>query len=247
MDTPRARGVEETSAERTVGQEVRCRDAHLAARAFDEQLKCHARHGRAIGRRALHDERRRLALSRQLRELSGPGQDLAAALEPVLGEHTLKGADDWPLHARHGVAPGARAVRRRPPVGNARTADKRHASIDDEELAVRPVVQPMQPVPRHALIALNGAAGVQQPRETGTSQPGAADGVHDNEHADSGPRALRQRVDELVADAAWLEDVALDIHRYLGGANGGQHRRVERHAVGQDVHAVALVNRGLTG
>ena len=48
-------------------------------------------------------------------------------------------------------------------------------------------------------------------------------------------RAFRQGVDELIGDAAGLEDVALHVHRPRRVANGLEHRGIELDAVREDV------------
>src|ERR1051326_116375 len=79
-------GAAESLAERPVRQEVRRRDDDTPTRAFDEELEEHARRGRAIRRRALDDERRRRAAMHVRLEGLRPGQDFAAALQPVFGD-----------------------------------------------------------------------------------------------------------------------------------------------------------------
>ena len=85
---------------------------------------------------------------RQRRPVSRRRQDLAAAFQPVLGEDALQRRHDRPLDARHRVAPRRLAVvRLQPPVGDAGAAGERDAAVDDQQLAVGPVVQAVQPVP----------------------------------------------------------------------------------------------------
>ena len=127
----------------------------------------------------------------------GPGEDLAAALEPVLRRHALQRRDDRSFDARHRVAPRACACRSRldvgirPPVGDAGAADERHASVDDEQLAVRAVVDPRQRVPPQPLVRLDPAPGLAQPAHRPAPQAEAADRVDDDGHVDArcGPRS----------------------------------------------------------
>ena len=95
----------ERAAERAVRQEVRRGDADGLVRAFDQQLERDARRGRAIGRRALDDERRRFAARMEVREMVASGENLAAALEPVLGGDALNRR-----HDRSTSAPSCRAT-----------------------------------------------------------------------------------------------------------------------------------------
>jgi hypothetical protein len=147
-------GPSKGAAERAVWQKVRCRDAHVVRGLFDDRLKQHARDGRAIGRRVLDGERggRARCLVRLVRFHAG--EDFAAALEPVLGGDALNIRDDGTFDARHHVAPHRfSVVRPPPPVGHAGAADERDAAVDDEQFAVRAIVEAArlyQRIPRYA-------------------------------------------------------------------------------------------------
>src|SRR6185312_9536272 len=76
-----------------------------------------------------------------LRECIGPGEDLAGGLEPVLGEGGLEPADQRPTDAAHHVVPGHLALHPTEPVRrDSRAADEAYLSVDDDQLAMRAVV-----------------------------------------------------------------------------------------------------------
>ena len=85
-----------------------------------------------------------------------------------------------------------------PPVRDAGAADERDAAVDDEQLAVRPVVQACEPVPANPLVALDAAARLAQrsaPLRNAPKLPIAS--MHDRD-AHAGPCRARERVDERL-------------------------------------------------
>ena len=54
------------------------------------------------------------------------------------------------------------SARFQPLIGDTRAAGKSDASVDDQQLAVRPVVQAMKPVPRDRLVEVDLAARLAQ-------------------------------------------------------------------------------------
>src|SRR5205807_5964328 len=123
------------------------------------------------------------------------------------------------LDPRHHVAPHrpARAVALAaglpPPVGDAGAAHEGDLSVDDQELAVRAVVQAREAVPAHPLIRLDAAPRLPERPRRPVERSEAADGVHHDRHAHARSRAIRERLDEAIADPAPLEDVALHVAR----------------------------------
>ena len=185
---------------------------------------------------------RRLAAAGQSR---GRGQNLAAALEPVLGKDALQRGDDRTFDAHHRVAPRRRSVDRlEPPVRDAGAAGERDAPVDDEQLAVRAVVETVQPVPGERLI--EARAGSRPPAGGAPAAPlmtGAADRIEHEPHLDAGACAGDHRVDQHVGGFAGLEDVGLEVDRRLGPRDRVAHRRVELGAVGEDLDGVVPMDR----
>jgi hypothetical protein len=132
------------------------------------------------------------------------------------------------------------------PVGDARSADECHAAVDDQQLAVCPVVQPREAVPAHPLVPLDTTAGILQPLRACAERAEAADRVEHDDHPHAGVGPLGERVDKLPADLAFLEDVALHVDRFARLADRVEHRRVERRAVGEDLDTVIGLQARLT-
>src|SRR5207247_7719747 len=126
-----------------------------------------------------------------------------------------------------------------------RTARECDAAVDDEELAVRAVVETRQAVPHDPLIRLDATASFAERLRAAAKGAEAADGVHDDGDADAGAPTLGQRVDELLADLALLEDVALHVDRLARAADGVEHRRIERVPVREDLDPVAALELGV--
>ena len=189
---------------------------HRPFGAFDERLEQHTRGGGAIGGRALDHERRRCwPTCGQILVDVLAAQDLAAALEPVLGEDALDADTTGPsMRAIMSRQIGFPPERLHPPVGDAGAADERDVAVDDEQLAVGAVVQPCEAVPASAAdTARRGSRTDAAGRRCTGSSPRLPIGVHDQRDAHAGPRPLGQRLDELVGDLPALEDVALHVHR----------------------------------
>jgi hypothetical protein len=122
------------------------------------------------------------------------------------------------------------------------------SAIDDQQLAVRAIVQAVEPVPRHPLVELHLAAGLAQAAQRrAESHPEAADRVEREPHFDAGARALDHRFHDHLRGLAVLEDVRLHVHGRLRATDGVAHLGVELRAVGEDVDLVAEMNRGLAG
>ena len=218
---------------------------------FHQHLERDARGRRSIRRRAFHDESRRVARWHELGKVIGSCEDLAAALEPVLGRHTHQRRHHRPLNASHRVAPGlvpAQALERgiQPPVGDPRATDERRCAVDDEQLAVRTIVQPRQRIPPHPLIRLDPASRLTEPAYRAAPQAQAADRVHDDGNGNPLTGLGGQLRHELIGDFPGLEDVELHVDRAGRPADGLQHRGIERDTVGEDRDAVPVMQRRLT-
>src|SRR5207245_2220580 len=116
-------------------------------------------------------------------------------------------------------------------------------SVDDEQLAVGPVVDARQALPADRVIELDVAPGLDQGREILAGRQEAADRIEDHahRHARGGPRG--HRLQEAAGDLAALEDVGLQMDAVARLAYGLQLRLVEDLAVGEDLDLVARVQR----
>ena len=200
----------------------------------------------------LTHERRRVAARLEIGEVVGAGEDLAAALEPVLGGDALQRRRRPALRR----APSCRATARRAALRDTSTSRRRRRrrrtptapSTTSSSRCVRLLMRCSE-YQRSAWYDIDPAA-----RPRAAARPG-------------GPTASRlpmasttivtltplrarsaQRVDELDRPiCAVLEDVALHVDGARRAADRVEHRRVERRAVGEDRDAVAVVQRRLAG
>ena len=185
----------------------------------------------------------------QIRKVVGPGENLAAALEPVLCRHTLQRGDDRPLDARHRVPPWAPSLLfwKGPPVGHTGSADERRHAIDDQQLAMGAIVDSVERVPANRLVRLNAAPRRAKTGDGPSPQAEAADRIDDDRDVDAVARAFAERVDEPLRHPSGVKDVALHVDRARRGTDRLEHRFVEHRTVGEDRHLVAVVQRRLTG
>ena len=117
-------------------------------RAFDQHLEHHARDGRAVGRRALDQHRLGRARRCEAGQSRGEVRISPQHSSQFSAKTPCSGGDDRAFDARHRVAPRRLSVERsEPPVGDAGAAGEGDPAVDDEQLAVRPVVQAVQAVP----------------------------------------------------------------------------------------------------
>ena len=116
----------------------------------------------ADARAGAHDLHRAAAVDRlELGQVVLADERVAGRLEPVLGERALQAADDRAAHADVRVAPvlGVLGVAG-PLLGDADAADHPDPAVDDQQLAVRAVVQPPQRVGLGRAEARDAHAGV---------------------------------------------------------------------------------------
>src|SRR5207245_1373829 len=74
----------------------------------------------------------------------------------------------------------------------------------------------------------------------------AADGIHHDRDPHARARPFGKRVDELIADRAGPEDVALHVDGLAGRADRREHGRIEGRAVWEDLDSISLLERRLT-
>src|SRR5439155_12562575 len=125
-------------------------------------------------------------------------------------------------------------------------ADARPHPVYDLQLLVRAVVESRQAVPPQTMIWLAPAARGAQPSPCSINRTQAADGIHHDRDPHARARAFGERVDELVADRAGPEDVALHVDCLAGRSDRREHGWVEGRTVREDLDSVALLERRLT-
>ena len=187
----------------------------------------------------------------ELREVVRPREDLAAALQPVLGGDALERRDDRSFDPRHRVAPrlvpSQPLASERPPVRDPGAADERDPpSTTSSSRCVR-LLSRASEYHRELLVRLDAAARRAQPPHrpcpTAPRLPSAVDDDGDDDPWRRLGRQRRRRTGRRSSPAGrcsssmLIECVAL--------ADGLEHRRVERRAVGEHRHAVAVMERRL--
>src|SRR2546421_483207 len=93
-------------------------------------------------------------------------------------------------------------------------------AIDDQDVAVRAVVEALQRVPGDRLIPVDAATGGAQRFEIILGGVQAADTVDNDAHGDAGARALGEHLQDLVAGASAQEEIDLE----MDAAPRGAHR-----------------------
>ena len=188
--TPRWRGLDQRVDRHLVGHEVRVRDVDRASCADDREV-VHDADGRGAGLRRAHDRLHRQPAGdvRLQRVVQLPRHQLARALEPVLREPRLQRRDGGPLDADLDVAPVVRVLRvPAPVVGDAGAAGEGDAAVDDQRLAMGPMVEAGERVPADRVVPGELAAARFERLEDLLADPGGADGVQQDldPHAGSG-------------------------------------------------------------
>ena len=201
----------------------------------------HQMHAVAARRRRADEEVRVLTAGRrQRRELRRAVQHLAGRLDPVVVERRLELRHDRSFDPEVGLAPvvGILAVAL-PVVGDADPAGEGDLPVDDEQLAVRAVVQPPEVIPAQRPIALHAHAGVLHQVEQRRVHLDAAGPVDDDRHRHAGAGAFGQGLGHLPSDLARPVDVGLEADGRAGGAHRRQHGGEDLDAVLQVDHPVA--------
>src|SRR5262249_10592433 len=105
--------------------------------------------------------------------------------------------------------------------------------------AVRAVVCARPGIPAHGMIPRDAAAQLTKLRKAAVGEGRTADGVDDHSHFHAGAGALLERVENLVGNAAFLEDVTLDVHGLPGASDGGELGGIELIAIREHLEGVA--------
>jgi hypothetical protein len=162
--------------------------------------------------------------------------------DPILCKHGLQRVRDRPFEAHTRVPPmfGIRAVAE-PLVGDAVAERVADAAVDDQQLAMRAVIEPAKIPP--ARLTVTGELGTAslQALELRLAGLRSAEGVDEHAHFHPGTRPLAQSIDELRLELARGPHERLEVHGLLGGGDVVEHRGVDR-AVLQHCGAVAFVN-----
>src|SRR6185295_1464823 len=112
-----------------------------------------------------------------------------------------------------------------PLIGNADAAGEAYFSVDDEQFAVRAIVQLREVIPVRLVIAAYLYSRLLHFLQIGLLHLIAADPVEQHVHLDSSVSALCQRVGKLLADAAGPIDISFKSDRASSRADCAQHRR----------------------
>ena len=133
------------------------------------------------------------AAPRERREVVGAVQHLAGDLDPVVHEHGLHLRDHRPFGPKVRVAPvlGILGIAA-PDVGDADTAGEPDRAVDDEHLAVRAVVHPVEVVPDGLVELADADSGVDHRRELIGVELAAAEPIEEDVDLDAGAGALRR-------------------------------------------------------
>jgi hypothetical protein len=200
-------------------------------------------------RRPLEGLRPVRAGSSQLRKVGIAEKQLATALQPVVHERGLELRDDGPGDAEMRIAPMVWSVRiSEPEIGDAGTARESDASVDDQYLAVRALLDlcdrapPSRVVPRQLVVEAQLDAGILHPLLELPVDAQAPEPVDHHVGGHAGPCALGERLRELLADSTLPVHERLEGDRPPRAADRGEHRREDLVAVPQRLHAVAVLD-----
>jgi hypothetical protein len=130
-----------------------------------------------------------------------------------------------------------------PLVGDSDAAGEADRAVDDEQLAMRAVVDPRDRVPADGVVPLDVDPVALQEIDQLRRHRRGADGVEDHVHFHAGAGALGERLREHPPDLAVPVDVELHVDRLLRAADGREHRREDAHAVPQHLDPVSLGER----
>ena len=176
----------------------------MRARRRGDGQQVHEAHAfaAALGR-AAEDLAALVARGRQRREIVGAVQHRAGGLDPVVHEHRLHLRDHRSFGAEVRVAPVRGVLRVSGPfVGDADAAGEADATVDDQQLAVRAVVEPSQLVPARLVEPAHLHARALHLRDLARVHLVAAEPVEQQMHLYACACALGERVGERLADRA---------------------------------------------
>ena len=231
---------EECRQHQVVGHEVRGLeiDAGPSGRNRHQVHQVHA--FAATGRRRNEHLGVHVAGRSQRRKVVAAVQYFARDLDPVVVERGLDLRDDRTFDLEVHVAPMVRVLRMALPlVGDADAACEADRAVDDQQLAVRTVVQAAEVVPLEWPVHPDLDAGLPQLLQERVLDLDAAGPVDHDFDCDACLRSLRKGVGKLPPDIARPVDVGLEVDGLPGGPDCREHRREDLVAVLQVPDLVA--------
>src|ERR1051325_4423886 len=214
LDTALADGANQLMTRAAVGQKVGRRDKDALTRRGEQRLIKDTRPRGHAGRgRAVDDEGRGLALSFLRGEKLDVGENLAGGFEPVLDERGLKACDRRAFEAKHRIAPARiLLVPFEPVIGEARAAQETHLTVNDDDLAVRAIVDAGQCAPPETVIPADATPRRAQLLEVAVPRSERAYRVEREADFNARARPLRQGLDESARDFAFLKNARLKLN-----------------------------------
>src|SRR5262249_33432317 len=132
-----------------------------------------------------------------------------------------------------------------PDIADTGAADEAGFAVDDEELAVRAVVDALEGVPAERLIPHDlSACGTEVIEEPVGGEEGA-EGVEDEFHFDAGAGSFCAGVDESGRDFALPEDIRFEVDAALRAANCFEFGSIEILALREHFHPAASMDLGI--
>ena len=171
-------------------------------------------------------------------------KDVSIDRRPVVRERSLHLADHGPFDPEVRIAPVLGILRiASPRVGDADATCKANASIDNQQLAVSPVIEPINGVPLRRVVTADFHPGQAQLFERGLVDALASDPIQYHVYFDAMARSLCERIGEFAPDVAGPVNVGLERDGLDSRADGEQHRRENFVTIKQCFHAVSIDQR----
>ncbi len=130
-----------------------------------------------------------------------------------------------------------------PVIGDAGAASKRNASIDNQRLAMRPVIEAPDAVGARGVVPCELATALLENFENLVADGRRADGVEQNLDADARLCARRERLRKALADVAGPVNVRFDRDRKSRLLDGFQHGGIELVTVVENFDRIAFEER----
>src|SRR6185295_17865366 len=170
------------------------------------------------------------------------GRNAVRLLDPILHEYRLQRARDRPFQAHTRIAPVILVFAvAQPLIGDAVTERVADRAIENEEFAMRAMVEAPQVPPRRTAVLVQVHTGVFQFFESRAGRAGSAERIDEQTHLYSRPRLGAEHLDELALDFACGPHERLEMHRVTRRFDVRNHRGEQR-AVLQHRAAIAFVH-----
>ncbi len=168
----------------------------------------------------------------------------AAGFDPVLVERAFERADGGTGDLEMRIPPVLLVLRvAEPVVGDAHAAGERDVAVDDERLAMGPIVGVFEAEEAERIEPRQLGAGGLSSRSRALRLQRRPDRIEDDADDDAALGGARQGVDEAIADLAVVEHVGFEVDARPGGVDRRQHRRERLVAVVQDGVGIAACDR----